>query len=190
MKIAPLDLRQPRFRSTFRGFDRNEVVGFLAEAADDYECALRELDRQRQDLAQMETLLSEHREREANLRNTLLTAQKLADEVRENAHQEARVIVREAEGRADLVLQHTQARLDDFEREMTELRLRRGDVETSLEASIAALRHALDFIRAQDSPLRGENVRLHRPRQADADAPGAQRPLSLPVALNERHAQR
>ncbi len=190
MKIAPLDLRQPRFRSTFRGFDRNEVVGFLAEAADDYECALRELDRQRQDLAQMETLLSEHREREANLRNTLLTAQKLADEVRENAHQEARVIVREAEGRADLVLQHTQARLDDFEREVTELRLRRGDVETSLEASIAALRHALDFIRAQDSPLRGENVRLHRPRQADADAPGAQRPLSLPVALNERHAPR
>ena len=96
MKIAPLDLRQPRFRSTFRGFDRNEVVSFLAEAADDYERALRELDRQRQDLAQMETLLSEHREREANLRNTLLTAQKLADEVRENAQQEARVIVREA----------------------------------------------------------------------------------------------
>ena len=59
MKIAPPDLRQPRFRSTFRGFDRNEVVRFLAEAADDYECALRELDRQRQDLAQMETLLSE-----------------------------------------------------------------------------------------------------------------------------------
>ena len=100
------------------------------------------------------------------------------------------MIVREAQGRADLVLEHTQARLDHFEREMTELRLRRGDVETSLEASIAALRHALDFIRAQDPPLRGENVRLHRPRQADADAPGAQRPLALPVALNERHAQR
>ena len=95
------------------------------------------------------------------------------------------MIVREAQGRADLVLQHTQARLDDFEREMTELRLRRGDVETSLEASIAALRHALDFIRAQDPPLRGENVRLHRPRQADADAPGTQRPLSLPVAVSE-----
>ena len=37
MKIAPLDLRQHSFRSTFRGFDRNEVVSFLAEAADDYE---------------------------------------------------------------------------------------------------------------------------------------------------------
>ena len=99
------------------------------------------------------------------------------------------MIVREAEGRADLVLQHTQARLDDFEREMTELRLRRGDVETSLEAQISALRHALDFIRAQEPALRGENVRLHRPRQADGDAPGTQRPLSLPVAASERHAK-
>ena len=138
----------------------------------------------------METLLSEHREREANLRNTLLTAQKLADEFRENAQQEVRVIVREAEGRADLVLQHTQARLGDFEREMTELRLRRGDVETSLKAQIAALRHALDFIRAQEPALRGENVRLHCPRQADGDAPGTQQPLSLPVAVSERHVKR
>ena len=45
MKVAPLDLRQPRFRSVLRGFDRAEVVAFVAEAADDYEQALREIDR-------------------------------------------------------------------------------------------------------------------------------------------------
>ena len=65
-----------------RGFDRTEVVAFLTEAADDYEHALREIDRLRQDLLRMEALLSEHRDREANLRNTLLTAQRLADEVK------------------------------------------------------------------------------------------------------------
>ena len=57
----------------------------MAEATDDYEQALRVIDRQRQDLVRIEALLSEHREREVTLRNTLLTAQKLADEVRENA---------------------------------------------------------------------------------------------------------
>ena len=51
MRIAPLDLRQQRFRTAFRGFDRTEVVAFLTEAADDYEHALREIDRLRQDLA-------------------------------------------------------------------------------------------------------------------------------------------
>src|SRR5262245_3409234 len=81
MRIAPIDLKQQRFRTQLRGFDRTEVVAFLTEAADDYENALREVDRLRQDLMRQEGLLAEHREREANLRNTLLTAQRLADEI-------------------------------------------------------------------------------------------------------------
>ena len=50
----------------------------------------------------MEALLAEHREREANLRNTLLTAQRLADEIKEAAHNEAKLVIKEAQGRADL----------------------------------------------------------------------------------------
>ncbi|HVB36976.1 MAG TPA: DivIVA domain-containing protein, partial [Vicinamibacterales bacterium] len=71
MKVTPLDLRQQRFRKSFRGFDPVEVTSFLAEVADDYEQAVREADRLRQDLARMEAVLGEHREQERNLRNTL-----------------------------------------------------------------------------------------------------------------------
>lgn len=169
MRIAPLDLRQQRFRAAFRGFDRTEVVAFLTEAADDYEHALREIDRLRQDLARMEALLNEHREREANLRNTLLTAQRLADEIKAVAQDESKLIVREAQGRADLLLQKAQVRLEEVERDITELRLRRRGVEGSLEASIQALYHALEFIRDQDRP--DDKVLLHRPRAAEAPAP-------------------
>lgn len=183
MRIAPLDLRQQRFRKAMRGFDRTEVVAFLTEAADDYEHALREIDRLRQDLARMEALLAEHREREANLRNTLLTAQRLADEMKEAAQHEAKIIIREAQGRADMLLQKAQARLDEIDRDINELRLRRRGVEGSLEASIQALYHALEFIREQEKP--DEKVLLHRPRQQDAaaaeprdtsTAPGSQPP--------------
>lgn len=173
MRIAPLDLRQQRFKRAMRGFDPTEVVAFLTEAADDYEHALREIDRLRQDLARMEALLAEHREREANLRNTLLTAQRLADELKEAAHNEAKMIVREAQGRADMLLQKAQARLDEVERDITELRLRRRGVEGSLEASIQALYHALEFIRDQDQPE--EKVLLHRPRQPETAAPAESR---------------
>src|SRR5437868_10222408 len=48
MNVSPLDLRQQRFRSGFRGFDKVEVTAFLAAVADDYEQALRETDRLRQ----------------------------------------------------------------------------------------------------------------------------------------------
>jgi cell division initiation protein len=166
MRIAPLDLRQQRFKTAMRGFDKTEVVAFLTEAADDYEHALREIDRLRQDLARMEMLLTDHREREANLRNTLTTAQRLSDEVKESAQNEAKMIVREAQGRGDLLLQKAQARLEEIERSITELRLRRRGVEGSLETSIQTLYHALEFIREQDQQPEGE-MHLHRPRQAD-----------------------
>jgi cell division initiation protein len=174
MRIAPLDLKQQRFRTQLRGFDRTEVVAFLTEAADDYEHALREIDRLRQDLVRQEALLGEHRDREANLRNTLLTAQRLADEIKESAQTESKLIIREAQGRADLLLQKAQGRLEEVERDINELRLRRRDVEGSLEGSIQALYRALEFIREQDRS--DDKVLLHRPRQAEAPAVAAPTP--------------
>ena len=169
MRIAPLDLRQQRFKKSVRGFDQAEVAAFLTEAAADYEHALREMDRLRQDLVRTESLLADHRIREQNLRNTLETAQRLADGMKEAAQNEAKMIVREAQGRADLLLQKAQARLEDIERSITELRLRRRGVEGTLETSIQTLYHALEFIRDQDRQPEGE-VHLHRPRQADGSA--------------------
>jgi cell division initiation protein len=189
MRIAPLDLRQPHFRIGMRGFDRTEVVAFLTEAADDYEHALRETDRLRQDLQRMEMMLDEHRDRETNLRNTLLTAQRLADEVKTSAQNEAKMILREAQGRADLLVQKAQLRRDEIDRDITELRLRRRGVEGTLESSIQTLYHALEFIREQDKPE--ERVLLHRPRQNDPAA--APRPAAeAPRAADEpdRSAQR
>jgi cell division initiation protein len=182
MRIAPLDLRQPRFKTAFRGFDKTEVVGFLTEAADDYEHALREIDRLRQDLSRVESLLTEHRDREANLRNTLLTAQRLSDEIKDAAQNEARLVVKEAQGRSDLLLQKAQLRLEEVERDINEMRLRRRGVEGSLEASIQALYHALEFIREQDRP--DEKVLLHRPRQTDTAQPLPR--LETPRAADER----
>jgi len=183
MRVAPLDLRQQRFKTVLRGFDKTEVVAFLTEAADDYEHALREIDRLRQDLVRVESLLTEHRDREANLRNTLLTAQRLADEIKDAAQNEAKLVVKEAQGRADLLLQKAQVRLEEVERDINEMRLRRRGVESSLEASIQALYHALEFIREQDRPE--DKVLLHRPRQADNTTPPHQR-LETPRAADER----
>ena len=169
MNVSPLDLRQQRFRSAVRGFDKVEVTSFLAAVADDYEQALREADRLRQDLTRMEAVLSEHREAERNLRNTLLTAQKLADDIKANAEEEARRIIRDAEARSDFLLQKTQARLEDVQREIDGLKLKRKDVETSIESTIQTLRNTLEFVREQEQRDRDEKILLHRPRHIELD---------------------
>ena len=171
MKVTPLDLRQQRFRRAFRGFDRAEVTSLLVEVADEYESALLDVDRLRQDLARMEERLNEHREQEKNLRSTLMTAQKLAEDIKLNAEHQAQAIVREAEARSGLLLQKTQARLEDVQREIDGLRLKRRDVEASVEATIASLRNAIDFVHELDQRDRDERLLLHRPRQSEPPQP-------------------
>ncbi len=171
MKVSPLDLRQVRFRSTFRGFDRAEVTALMVEVAEDYEHALREGDILRQEVSKMEALLNQHREHERDLRNTLVTAQRLSDDIRANAEAQAKQIIRDAEGRSDLLLQKTQARLEDVQREIDGMKLKRREVENSLESSMAALRSTLEFIQEQEQRERDEKILFHRPRQAEAPAP-------------------
>ena len=161
MRITPLDMRQHRFKPAMRGYDKTDVVAFLTEAADDYEHAMREIDRLRSDLMRMEALLAEHRQREQNLRDTLLTAQRLSGELKE------------AQGRADLIIQKAQVRLEELDHDCNELRLRRRDAEGSVEATIQALYRALEFIRDQDQTRNDDNVLLHRPRQVEPQAPAA-----------------
>lgn len=180
MKVTPLDLRQQRFKTVMRGYDRGEVQAFLLEAADDYENALRDNDKLRQDVARLDAVLGEHRGQERNLRNTLLTAQKLADEVKENAQTEANLILRDAEGQRDLILQKAQARLEDVQREIEGLRMKRREVENDIEGLVRTLNTTLEFIRDQDARSRDDRILLHRPRPAELPSAQPMRTTEIP----------
>lgn len=173
MNVTPLDLRQQKFKTAMRGYDRGEVDALLTEVADDYEGAIREADRLRQEVARLEDLLAEHRSEEKSLKNTLVSAQRLADEMRESAERDAQRVVRDAEARADLLVQKAQTRHEDLQREIDGLRARRRETETSVEAIINALKNTLDFVREQDQKDRDDKIRLMRPRPADAVVPAA-----------------
>ena len=164
ISITPLDMRQARFTTAIRGFDKTDVTTFLQEAAEGFDHALRENERLRMEIVRLEASLQHFRELEGSLRTTLMTAQKVADDMRENAQQEAARIIREAEGRAELTLQRTQAKTEDIEREIDGLRVKRREAEANLEGTIAALHNTLDFIREQDRRERDDRVVQHRPK--------------------------
>jgi cell division initiation protein len=181
MNISPLDFRQASFGSALRGFNRDEVASFLNEAAADYERVLRDTDRLQQEVGTLQKELDEHRRREATLRDTLLTAQRVSVEVRESAKQEAQLIVREAHTRADELTRTANAQRQDVEREIADLRRKRTDVEASIEGSIVALRHALEAVKRQDRDrLQDDKARQQHPR-SDAKRNGSGRPAPSPV---------
>jgi cell division initiation protein len=159
---SPLDMRQARFATTMRGFDRTEVATFLQDAAESYEQSLRDNDRLRQEITRLEAQLQQFRELEGGLRTMLLSAQKVADDMRENAQQEAARIVREAEGRAELLAQTAQAQAEDLQRDIDGLKLKRRESETALESMISSLQSTIEFMREQDS--RERDLKLVAPR--------------------------
>jgi cell division initiation protein len=162
MNVSPLDLRQQTFRSAFRGFDKVEVTSFLTAFAEDYEQALHAADCLRQDMLRMEAIINEHRAHENNLKSTLMTAQKLADDITKRAEDEARRIIRDAETRADLLLEKAQLRLEDIHREIDGMRLKRRDVETTIEATIQTLRNTLEYVHEQEAREREEKPVLRK----------------------------
>jgi len=162
MNVSPLDLRQTKFRKAMRGFDPIEVTALLTAVADDYEGALREADRLKQDVSRMEVMLAEHRDAEKNLKVTLIAAQKLANDIKAQAESEARRILEGAEQRAAILVDKAQLRVEDVQREIDGLKLKRKDAETAVEATIQALRNTLEFVREQDQREREERVTLRK----------------------------
>jgi len=166
INITPVDMRQARFPSALRGFDKDDVATFLREAAEGFDQALRENERLRIEMARLETSLNHFRQLEATLKTATLNADRMAEETRQNAERQAARIVHDAEARADLVMQRAQARAEDVEREIDGLRIKRREAEISLQATISALQNTLEFIREQDRRERDDRVVQHRPKIA------------------------
>lgn len=174
MGITPLDVRQAKFTAAMRGFDKQEVTTFLAEVAEGYDTALRENERLRQEVTRLEGSLTQFKDLEGSLKNTLLSAQKLADDLKANAAQEATRIVKEAEARGEVVLQKALAGVEEVKREIDALKMKRREAEATIEGTITALNHTLAFVREQEQRDRQDKVLVHRPRleasQPPADA--------------------
>jgi cell division initiation protein len=126
MKITPLDIQQKRFARALRGYDREEVEAFLALAASAFEEIVKENNGLREDAARRDEEIAAHRGRERALQETLVTAQKASDEIRESARKEGEITIAEAELQAEKIVQGAHQRflriVDDIQ-EMKRLRV-------------------------------------------------------------------
>lgn len=122
MRITPLDVRKQDFRKAVRGFDCDEVRAFLSTLADEYETVLVDNKQLRDSIMNQDDKLSEYRTMENTLRDTLMTAERMVQESRENAAREGDLIVREAHLKARQVLEECRVRTEELRREIAGLR--------------------------------------------------------------------
>jgi cell division initiation protein len=106
MRVSPTDIRQQSFTvRLFRGFDPQEVDAFLEDVAEDLEFAIKENTTLREQLAAMEERMRAVGEREKILQETLVTTQRLTEEMKEAAKRDAGLHVREAELQGEKIVE-------------------------------------------------------------------------------------
>jgi cell division initiation protein len=131
MRITPHDIRQQQFTvKMFKGYDIQEVDAFLEDVGEDYESLLKETALLKEQLAAQEERSRGVSEREKSLQDTLVTTQRLAEEMKNAAKREADLIVREAELRGEKFVEEARGEEAKIRTEIQALkRMRRQLVE-------------------------------------------------------------
>lgn len=134
MRISPLDIRQQQFSRRLRGFDTEEVDAFLDDVADDYEAVLKENALLKEQLAVAEERSRGLGERERALQETLVTTQRLVEEMKAAGRREAELHVREAELRGEKLLEAARSEEAKLRSEIQALRRTRRELLEELRA--------------------------------------------------------
>jgi cell division initiation protein len=145
MRITPIDIQQQQFKSRLMGYDKAGVDQFLEIVAGELERLQRQNQDLQEELARNRSALTEMREREATLKETLLTTQKVTDDLKANARREAELLLTDAELRAEKLMRNADERRLQLLDEIHEIRRQKIDFETSLRSLLEKHVRMLDL---------------------------------------------
>ena len=166
MKISPMEIQRQTFSKRLRGYDPEEVRTYLNLVAEELQQFQREQAALQQEAQFLRSIVDEHRQREEILKNTLLTAQRLSEEIKETARKQGEMTVKEAELQADKLVELAQGRAKTIERETIDLRAMRQMLRSDIRALLERIQHILD---AQEEAEVDDNLRFMKRREGASE---------------------
>lgn len=134
MSLSKIDLLNKKFSKSLFGYSKGEVDQLMIELAEVLGTAADEKKQLLKKVGRRENSIAEFRQREETLRDTLMTTQKMVDDLKATARKEAEVIINEAHSRAEVILQQAHNRLAQIHEDINELKRQRTRFEVELKA--------------------------------------------------------
>ena len=141
--LTPLEIQKQSFARKLKGFDPNEVRAYLQLIAEEMENLLRDVDRLSRENVMLREDLDDHNQRERILKDTLLSAQRVSEEVKSNARKEAELIVKDAELLSERLVSQAMSRVADLERTIQDLKVERRAARNKLSATLDTIQQLL-----------------------------------------------
>jgi cell division initiation protein len=123
MKISPMDIQQQQFKGKmFGGLDAEDVDAFLQSVAGEMEELIRENGELKERLNRNAQAMAEMEARESQLRETMLAAQRITEEMKANAQKEAHLTISEAELKGERIIAAAEKKLIDLNNQIQDLK--------------------------------------------------------------------
>lgn len=181
MKLTPLDIRKQTFKKkAMSGLDPAEVQAFLEMAAGEFEELIRENTSLAERMQGLDTKIDDYRRMEKTLQDTLLSAQKTSDELRNNAEKRGELLIKEAQFKADQIIGEARARLMDLQRQIADLKNVRSNYLAKLRSLLESHLEMLQF-QEMDSGIRIQtNIFSNMKKEEAARVEAEQTTLEVP----------
>ena len=136
MALTPVEIRHVELRRAWlRGYRRSGVDRLLSEIADSFEGVWRERADLADQLEELEADARKHQELETLLRTTLVSAERAAQDMKEQARRESDLIVEEAHAESRRIVRAAAGERQRLEEETRKIR---AQLRTALEAVVDA----------------------------------------------------
>lgn len=134
MKMTAIDIAHKSFNKKMFGLDEAEVTDFLQQLASTVEDLTLEKNALKEALREKELRLNDYKESDNALKNTISTAGQMVDRLRVDAEREAKLIIADAQQKAEAITRDSRDSLKRIYQEMAELKRIRMQFEANLKA--------------------------------------------------------
>jgi cell division initiation protein len=164
-KITPVDIQHKTFKKALQGYDRHEVDQFLDDVIETLEDEAQHRAALQAEIGDLKERISHFKAMEESLQNTLILAQRTADEVKASAHKEADLIREQARLSADREIAAYNDAISDVRREqqraIEEAEKAKSELRSLLMTHLALLDGRSNGLKAaDDKPPSADTTRI------------------------------
>lgn len=136
MNYTPNDLDNIKFKKNFMGYNEDQVNEVLDSVIQDYELYIKENIELKDRISVLNEGIQHYKNIEESLQNTLVVAQQTGEEIKKNAYDKAENIVKEAEIRAQKIINDANQEVIKIRFEYEEMKKRLHLFKTKSETLI------------------------------------------------------
>ena len=110
--MTPLEIQNKTFKKSAFGYDKAEVDEFMQQLYNEYDRVYMDNIALKDKIGVLSDAVKQYKAMEETLQNTLLLAQKTGDEIKKNADEKSGNIIREAELKAEKIVESAKKQVD------------------------------------------------------------------------------